>query len=122
MKPFSLRTRLTIWYSVALLIVLCLVGVELLWQQNRIGLGRIDGELDGVQTTLANVLDEELSEDPNLATVASEVREIVAAPRRAVALVDANGVVLAARWNGLRPPGQEALASPRAPAWTMARR
>jgi len=34
----SLRARLTVWYTVALLVVMTLGGAVILWQQGRIGL------------------------------------------------------------------------------------
>ena len=42
---FSLRARLTVWYTVALLIVMALGGAVVLWQQGRIGLARVDRQL-----------------------------------------------------------------------------
>ena len=38
----SLRARLTLWYTLALLVVLCLFGADVLWQQRRIGVRRVD--------------------------------------------------------------------------------
>ena len=37
MTTLSLRARLTLWYTLALLVVLCLFGANVLWQQRRIG-------------------------------------------------------------------------------------
>ena len=37
MKTLSLRARLTLWYTLALLVVLLLFGANVLWQQRRIG-------------------------------------------------------------------------------------
>ena len=60
MKTLSLRGRLTLWYTLALLVMLLLFGVNVLVEQQRLGIRRADRELDSVHVTLANVLREEL--------------------------------------------------------------
>jgi heavy metal sensor kinase len=100
----SLRSRLTVWYTVALLIVLALGGAVVLWQQGRIGLARVDRQLRDLTTTVANLVQEELSEDPVLARAAHEVEETISAPGRAVVILDRSGHAVAAGWNGLSMP------------------
>src|SRR5215831_6659031 len=78
----SLRSRLTVWYTVALLIVLALGGAVVLWQQGRIGLARVDRQLRDLTTTVANLVQEELSEDPVLARAAHEVEKTISARGR----------------------------------------
>ena len=119
MITVSLRTRLTLWYTLALLAVLCLFGVNVLWQQGRIGLGRVDRELDGLVATLANVVVDELKEEKNPKSAAEEARDTVTAPGRALAILDGRGQALAARWSGLDPGAVEpaGLAGPR--VWTV---
>ena len=46
MTRLSLRARLTLWYTLALLVVLALFGADVLWQQRRIGLRRVDRDFD----------------------------------------------------------------------------
>ena len=41
MTMLSLRARLTIWYTLALLLALSLFGANVLWQQRRIGGGAL---------------------------------------------------------------------------------
>jgi two-component system OmpR family sensor kinase len=101
MMSLSIRARLTIWYSLALLVVLMLFGADVLWQQGRLGLRRVDRELDGVLATFANIVRDELTETPNLVSAAEEARTTVAAPGMAVAVFGPDGRVLAANWNGL---------------------
>jgi signal transduction histidine kinase len=112
-RTLSLRTRLTIWYTLALLIVLSVFGASVLWQQRRIGIRRVDRELAGLSTTLANIVRDELNEKDTPAVAAAEATSTVTAPGRALAVIGANGTVLAARWNGLvlrEPlPGPDAL-------------
>jgi heavy metal sensor kinase len=100
----SLRSRLTVWYMVALLIVLALGGGIVLWQQGRIGLARVDRQLRDLDTTVANLMQDELHEDPVLARAAREVESTISAPGRAVAILDLTGHAVAASWNGLNLP------------------
>jgi signal transduction histidine kinase len=103
MKTVSLRLRLTLWYTFALLVVLFLFGADVLWEQGRLGLRRVDRELEALTATLANVLSDELRETSDAAAAADAARRTVDAPRRAIAILDAHGGVLAAAWNGLAP-------------------
>jgi heavy metal sensor kinase len=115
---WSLRTRLTVWYTFALLLVLCLFGADVVWQQGRIGLRRVDRDLDAFTDTLANVVADELRENANPAVAAAEAQATVAAPGRAVVILDQRGAPLAVRWNGLvlQPPWPDAASGPR--TWT----
>jgi two-component system OmpR family sensor kinase len=99
----SLRARLTLWYTLALLLVLLLFGANVLWQMRRIGIRRVDRELEALTATLGNVLQEEFNEQDDLATATAETTAQVTAPGRALAILDAGGRVLASRWSGLEP-------------------
>jgi len=101
MKTLSLRVRLTIWYTLALLVVLSLFGADVLWQLGRLGLRRVDRELDTLSATLTSVVRDELNEQANATAAAEEARSTVSAPGRALAILDERGTPLAARWNGL---------------------
>ena len=119
MRALSLRARLTLWYSVALVVVLCFFGADLAWVQGRLGVRRIDRELTGEAATLATVLRNELNENASPAQAAEEAGRTVAALGRAVAILDESGRPFSAVWNGLdlhdRPPS--ATAGPL--AWTV---
>jgi two-component system OmpR family sensor kinase len=107
MQSLSLRARLTVWYSLALLAVLSIFAITVIWQQERIGLRRVDRELEDVAATLANVLQDELTETPGPVPAAVEAHRTMAVPNRAMAILDDRGTVLAAGWNGLSlPDGQ----------------
>jgi heavy metal sensor kinase len=97
----SLRARLTIWYSIALLAVLGVFGAAVVWQQGRIGIRRVDRELDALTATLANVLRDELAETSDATAAATEAHRTMAVPGRAMAILDPTGRVLAASWQGL---------------------
>ena len=96
----SLRMRLTMWYSLVLVTVLGVFGAWVVWQQGRIGMRRVDRELDALTATLENVLRDELTEMPNPEAAASEAHRTMSVPGRAFAILDSHRV-LAADWNGL---------------------
>src|SRR4051794_15729705 len=104
LRSLSLRARLTAWYSLVLLAVLCLFAVIVVWQQEQIGMRRVDRELDDVTGTLANVLRDELSENANPTAAAIDAHRTMSMPGRPMAIIDADGHVLAAEWNGLSVP------------------
>src|SRR6266487_132874 len=119
MSRLSLRTKLTVWYTLALLVVLCLFAADVLWQQGRVGLRRVDRDLQAFAATLANVVRDELTETPDLTAAAEEARNTVTAPGRAVAILDAHGGVLAARWTGLTLPAPLPTVDSGARVWTV---
>jgi hypothetical protein len=120
LRSLSLRTRLTLWYSLALLVVSAAFGATVVWQQGRIGMRRVDRELDGLSATLANVLRDELSEMPDPTAAAQEVQRTMATSNRATAVLDAGGRVLAANWSGLTLPSGNMARPPRADDGTSA--
>jgi two-component system OmpR family sensor kinase len=118
MTTLSLRARLTLWYTLALVVVLGLFGADVLWIQRRIGGGRVDRELDSLTTTLANIVRAELSEHEPPPAAAAEATRTLTAPGRAIAMFDAQGVPLAASWNGLEPRHLRLSARPDQIVWT----
>ena len=100
MRPLSLRAQLTLWYTLILVVVLCLFGADILWMQGRLGVRRVDRELDGLTATLANLVRDELKEQSTAAAAAEDVVQTLAISGRAVAVLDARGMPLAATWNG----------------------
>jgi len=104
MNALSLRARLTVWYTVALAIVLGLFSAELLWVQQRLGVRRVDRELDGIAATLANVVRAELKERNSPLVAAEEALGTVAMSGRAVAMFEADGKPLVAEWAGMSSP------------------
>jgi signal transduction histidine kinase len=93
--------RLTVWYTFALLVVLCLFGADVLWEQRRVGMRRVDREIEAFSDTLANIVRDELHEMPGPAEAAKEAGSVVTAPGRAIAILDARGAPLMTQWNGL---------------------
>jgi len=97
-KALSLRVRLTVWYTAALILVLLAAAAAVVWQQQRIGLRRTDRELAALAETVSNVLQDELRESS--AHPAEEVLTTLGLHDRAVAIF-AGEQPLAASWNGL---------------------
>src|SRR5262245_35394226 len=119
MKAPSIRTRLTVWYSLALLVVLSASAAIVVWQQGRIGLRTVDRELDDLAATLSNVLRDELGEMPTAKAAAEEVRKTMAGPGHAVAILDDRKQVLASTWTGPTLAGQGTQSSGRAAVWSV---
>jgi len=100
-KTLSLRARLTLWYMVALVVVLVLFGADVLVIQHRLGIRRADRELDNIHATLTNILREELKELDSPALAATEARDAIASRGGAIAILDARGNPLATRLDRL---------------------
>lgn len=115
----SLRTRMTLWYTTLLLVVLLLFGLAVLRLQAQLGERRVDRELDTLAITLSGLLREELGEGTAPARAAMVVRDTINAPGRALAVVDADGGVVAARWSGLELPDVSAFGSTAMPFATV---
>jgi heavy metal sensor kinase len=93
--PLSLRARLTIWYCLVLFAVSAVFAAVVVWQQGRIGMRRVDHELDALAVTLENVLQDELTEMPDAAAAAVEAHKTLAASDHAIVILDASGRQLA---------------------------
>jgi len=97
MNALSIRARLAVMYAVVLFGVLLVTSLTVLWQQERIGVRRVDRELDTLTTTLANGLQDELRESGNPVRAAREAQKIVDTGNHSVAILDRKGNVLAAK-------------------------
>ena len=95
MKTLSLRARLTLWYTITLVLVLGLFGGDVLIQQKRLGIARADQELESVQATLANILREELRELDAPELAAREAKDAMRSIGDGIAILDGSGRVLA---------------------------
>jgi len=104
MKPLSLRGRLTLWYTVALILVLLLFGADVVVVQTRLGIRRADRELDSVHATLATLLREELRELDSPQLAATEAKNAIASLGDAIAILDDKGAPLAVQLEGLTLP------------------
>jgi len=93
---------LTLWYTLALVIILCLFAGDVLWGQGRLGTRRLDGELDGLAATVANVIRDGLREHESAAVAAGEAQRTVALAGRAIAILDARGTPIATSGDDLQ--------------------
>src|SRR6266850_1614038 len=106
----SLRARLTAFYTVALVVVLCVFSASVWWVEGRLGLRRVDRELEGLASTVAYLLDHELGEQASLQSAAGEASRTVSVPDRAIAILHADGRPIAASRGTLDGSTLEALA------------
>ena len=104
----TIRTRLTAWYSLVVVIVLVASAAVVATLRYRDALDLLDGELTRLLLTLEGVMRTEFSEGKDLASAAREASLEVVAPERTLLLVRADGDLLAVwgtqvdeRW---RPP------------------
>jgi heavy metal sensor kinase len=116
MPTLTLRARLTVWYTVVLVVVLFAGGAGVWWMQGRIGIRRVDSELADVNATIVRIIGNELQEHEPVRAAATEAAETIADRNLAVAVFDPSGELLASRATGidLRDLGNVSLSS----AWT----
>jgi two-component system OmpR family sensor kinase len=117
MKPLPLRARLTAWYSLVLAVILMVFALTVTWEQGRVGLRRLDRELDNLTLTLSSLLRDELSEMPNPQGAAQEVQHTVAAIGREIAILTADGQVLASNPKDSAQLSKRALGAPDRRTW-----
>jgi heavy metal sensor kinase len=100
-KTLSLRARLTLWYTITLVLVLGLFGVDVLIEQQRLGIRRADQELDSVHATLATIFREELRELDAPALAAREAKDAMQSLGDGIVILDGSGRPLAAQLDRL---------------------
>ena len=101
MITLSLRARLTLWYTIALVLVLGLFGGDVLIEQKRLGIRRADQELESVQATLATILREELRELDAPELAAREAKDAMQSLGDGIVILDGSGRPLAAQLDRL---------------------
>jgi two-component system OmpR family sensor kinase len=94
-RTLSLRARLTLWYTITLVLVLGLFGGDVLIEQKRLGIRGADQELESVQATLANIFREELRELDAPEVAAREAKDAMRSLGDDVMILDASGRPLA---------------------------
>jgi two-component system OmpR family sensor kinase len=98
----SIRTRLTLWYSVLMIVALSAFSAGVLWLHARWGRAQFDSELASLGAAASRVMQEELGESGNLEKAVSETRTSMDVPGRATAILDHRGTPMAAHWNGFQ--------------------
>jgi len=116
---FSLRSRLTLWYSMLLLFGIVLFSATVLALYWRLVLKQSDESLEALSITAVNVVASELAELGDLKRAAREMESVV--PRRdyVVAVTDASGVPTDDLPAGLPIAAVEGAAPPRVSAATV---
>jgi heavy metal sensor kinase len=101
---WSIRTRLTVWYSAVVVAVLIVGAVAVSLVQWRLGVERLDGELRRLLLTLEGVMRTEFSEGLDLQGAVDEASIEVVAPDRALIIAAADGRIIAAWGRRLSSP------------------
>ena len=96
---YAIRTRLTLWYSVVMAVVLALFSAGVLELHARWGRAQFDSELATLGSALAQVMQEELAESGNLQKAGAETWESIDVPGRATVILNAGGTPISARWS-----------------------
>ena len=107
---WSIRGRLTAWYSLLVVVVLVAGAAAVVVVEDRLALERLDGELERLMLTLEGVMRTEFSEGLTLQGAADEASIEVVAPDRTLVLTEPDGDLLAvwgrpiaAAWRYLYP-------------------
>lgn len=103
----SIRARLTLWYTLALSLVLAVSGGALYFGQSRARIAQVDEELARGETLLARAMAREIEEGVDLPEAAHEVLEDIEIPGRSLAIFDASGALVAGRWDSLPREGND---------------
>jgi heavy metal sensor kinase len=94
MTSLSLRMRLTLWYTVVLVVVLAAFAIGVVWMQGRVGLQNVDRELAAADAAAVKIAANELNEHGTPKEAAQEATETLGAPNLSIAVLDGGGVVL----------------------------
>jgi signal transduction histidine kinase len=92
---WSIRGRLTAWYSLVVVVVLVAGATAVVVVQDRLALERLDGEIERLMLTLEGVMRTEFGEGLTLQGAADEARIEVVAPDRTLVLTAPDGAPLA---------------------------
>jgi two-component system OmpR family sensor kinase len=87
----SLRTRLTAWYSVLLVLTVAVFSTAVLWLHWRLLLEQFDDGLRSISATANNVVEEELVEVKDLSLAAREMAAVVRPHDYTVQVLDPSG-------------------------------
>lgn len=111
----SIRARLTLWYTMVTLAVLVLNAALLSAVHWRMGLRRIDRELEGNITTVATGIRYELDHGLTVAGAVSDTLEELELPGTGIAVLDTNGGVVGSHTSGVSALPASVLAAPAGP-------
>jgi two-component system OmpR family sensor kinase len=92
---WSIRGRLTAWYSLVVVVVVVAGAAAVVVVQDRLALERLDAELERLMLTLEGVMRTEFGEGLTLQGAADEASREVVAPDRTLVLTEPGGDLLA---------------------------
>ena len=101
---FTIRARLTLWYSLVMLGTLFAAGAVLSAVHMRLGLSRIDRGLAGNLVTATIGINHELDEGQTLREGAADTLSELELPGSGLAILDAQGALLGTRASGVPVP------------------
>jgi heavy metal sensor kinase len=121
MSRLTIRTRVAIWYGAVIVAVLLVVALAMSIVYERIGLERIDGEIDDAARTLDGVIINEIREQATLPQAAEGALSELELPGIGMAIIATDGTVLARRVSGVPDSPVAAInrEQPGAPARTL---
>ena len=113
----TLRTRLILWFTGTLTVILLIFCGTLIWLQPQVDTATLDDELSNDIVTVGGVLATEVAEvGPGAQAVADMLAEL-RLPQRGIGVFDHSGQLLGAQWNGLDSEGM-GLTPASTGAWT----
>jgi two-component system, OmpR family, sensor kinase len=92
---WSIRARLTAWYSLFVVLVLATGAIAVAVVQEQLALDRLDREVERLMLTLEGVMRTEFNEGLDLQAAADEASTEVVAPDRTLVLTRTDGALLA---------------------------
>ena len=101
MSRLTIRSRVTIWYGGVIVAVLLVVALAVSIVYERIGLQRIDGEIEDAARTLDGVVVNELREEETLPLAAEGALRELEMPGTGAAIIAPDGTILASRTSGV---------------------
>ena len=91
----SIRARLTFWYAAIVLVVLTAAGVAMIGAQTRLGLRRLDDELERLVGAVLTVVANEIDERHDLALAAKDATDEIRITSRTLVIMTTTGEALA---------------------------
>jgi len=121
MSRLTIRTRVAIWYGAVSVAVLLGAALAVSMAYERIGLQRVDRDIEDAARTLDGVIVNEIREEATLPRAAEGALSELELPGTGIAIVATDGTILASRASGV--PGPPAVQMnrerPGAPARTL---
>jgi hypothetical protein len=68
----SVRARLTFWYAIVVIVILAAGGAAMMTTQTRLGLRRLDAELERLSATVLTIMANEIDEQHELKAAAAD--------------------------------------------------